>query len=324
MVDPPPFSGESMKNFGIPPNLIDKIIITHCHADHDAGCFQKILMEHQIEIVTLPTIMNSFCRKYAALTGYSVDQLKQFFVYRPVTVGSLINICGAEFRFFYSFHAIPALGFEVFNCGRSIYYSGDTFYNPDALRDIWNKGNVMNRQRFEALTEINWANYDLILHEAGVPPIHTPTSVLLALPEEVKSKILVYHIAAKDVPPGLLPALVGLENTTVLPVYPAIDKTIQKLELLSSIDLFNQIPLNKAKDLIRCCRDEEYNAEQIVIREGTYGDKFYIVMNGIAKIYSSSKGDNAFEKYIYPGDYFGETAILNNGKRNANVTACTS
>ena len=60
MVDPPPFAGTGIREFGVPPNLIDKIIITHCHADHDTGCFQKLLMAHQIEIVTTPTIMGCF------------------------------------------------------------------------------------------------------------------------------------------------------------------------------------------------------------------------------------------------------------------------
>jgi len=62
MVDPPPFSGQSLREFGVPPNIIDKIIITHCHADHDSGSFQKILLAQQIEIVTSPTIMASFLR----------------------------------------------------------------------------------------------------------------------------------------------------------------------------------------------------------------------------------------------------------------------
>lgn len=35
---------------------------------------------------------------------------------------------------------------------------------------------------------------DLILHEAGVPPIHTPISVLSSLPEEIKRKIMLYHV----------------------------------------------------------------------------------------------------------------------------------
>ena len=41
MIDPPPFSQYALDYYGVSPNLIDKIIITHCHADHDAGVLQK-------------------------------------------------------------------------------------------------------------------------------------------------------------------------------------------------------------------------------------------------------------------------------------------
>ena len=60
--------------------------------------------------------------------------------------------------------------------------------------------------------------------------------------------------------------------------------------------------------MIRCCIEEEYNANQVVIREGTFGNKFYIVMSGVAKIYSEAEGKK-FGKFVYAGDYFGETAI---------------
>lgn len=84
--------------------------------------------------------MASFLRKYAALTGFTQEELRSFFVYRPVTIGSSINIAGAEFRFFYSFHSIPCIGFEVSFLGKSLYFSGDTFYSPAALKDIYLKG----------------------------------------------------------------------------------------------------------------------------------------------------------------------------------------
>ncbi len=43
MVDPPPFAAYYLKRQGIPSNLIRGVIISHCHADHDAGTFHKIL-----------------------------------------------------------------------------------------------------------------------------------------------------------------------------------------------------------------------------------------------------------------------------------------
>ncbi len=42
----------------------------------------------------------------------------------------------------------------------------------------------MSLKRFNLLTgpNIKW-NHDLILHEMGVPPIHTPKEILAALPD---------------------------------------------------------------------------------------------------------------------------------------------
>jgi hypothetical protein len=51
MVDPPPFSSQLLKKIGIPSILIEWIIISHCHADHDAGTFQKVLDASRIEVI---------------------------------------------------------------------------------------------------------------------------------------------------------------------------------------------------------------------------------------------------------------------------------
>ena len=42
-------------------------------------------------------------------------------------------------------------------------------------------------------------NCDVLLHEAGVPPIHTPLSVLEKLPKHVKDRLYIVHTAA--IPP---------------------------------------------------------------------------------------------------------------------------
>jgi hypothetical protein len=63
---PPPDCGEVLRDLAIPARLIDGMILTHCHADHDAGAFQKILADSSIKIYTTQTIMDSFIRKYSA------------------------------------------------------------------------------------------------------------------------------------------------------------------------------------------------------------------------------------------------------------------
>ena len=42
LVDPPPNSGPMLELMGIPPRMIRTVLVTHCHADHDAGTMQKV------------------------------------------------------------------------------------------------------------------------------------------------------------------------------------------------------------------------------------------------------------------------------------------
>jgi hypothetical protein len=82
MIDPPPFSSAALRRYGITPHLIDKIILTHCHADHDAGTFNKIFSSSPVDFITTPTIMNSFVRKYAATADMTEKELLSLFDFR--------------------------------------------------------------------------------------------------------------------------------------------------------------------------------------------------------------------------------------------------
>ena len=53
--------------FGIASRKITHVILTHCHADHDAGTFQKILLKQRVTVLTTRTIMAAFVRKYAPI-----------------------------------------------------------------------------------------------------------------------------------------------------------------------------------------------------------------------------------------------------------------
>ena len=66
MIDPPPFASNALKKEGVPPSFIEKVILTHCHADHDAGTFHKLIESSPVEFMTTKTIMGSFLRKYSA------------------------------------------------------------------------------------------------------------------------------------------------------------------------------------------------------------------------------------------------------------------
>ena len=65
LVDPPAHSAQYLRENGISSRKITHVILTHCHADHDAGTFQKILLEQRVTVMTTKTIMASFIRKCA-------------------------------------------------------------------------------------------------------------------------------------------------------------------------------------------------------------------------------------------------------------------
>ena len=43
-------------------------------------------------------------------------------------------------------------------------------------------------------------HHNLILHEAGVPPIHTPISILANFDDDVKKRLYLVHTSQKSVP----------------------------------------------------------------------------------------------------------------------------
>jgi len=195
MIDPPPYSSATLEREGIRPRTIVGIILTHCHADHDAGAFQKVLTGSPVVVITTPTIYKSFIRKYAALSSLSPALLKHSHRYKPAVIGEPLRFQGATFHFTYTLHSIPCVGFRVDWRGRSMVFTGDHFNNPPALEKLVEKG-VLSKQRAADLNHLPVQETDLLLHEAGAPPIHTPLDVLLKLPLEVKKRLYVVHTSA--------------------------------------------------------------------------------------------------------------------------------
>ncbi len=320
LVDPPMGATELLAANGIAPKMIDGVILTHCHADHDSGTFQKILEEGRIAVFTSVTIMGSFLRKYSALSGLDEDFLRRTFIFRPVRMGAGIPVHGGELRFFHSLHSIPTVGFEAYYGGKSLAFSADTLYDPERIQAMVD-AETITPQRARRLIDFPWY-HTVVLHEAGVPPLHTPINVLAALPETVKKRLYLVHIAAKDLPEGtgLKVAPVGVENTLRIEVDPPRQaEAIELLDVFVGIDLFRGFSLGRAREILQVARNVHYKAGASVIKEGSPGDAFYIIKSGVASVRS---GGEEIKRY-QSGDYFGETALIRDKPRNADVVAQT-
>lgn len=324
MVDPPANSTLWLKDSNVNPKLIDSVILTHCHADHDSGTFQKILEETKITIYTTPTIMASFIRKYSALTRISPNTLKEMFNFYPVKINQHYNIHGAIFSFFYTLHSIPTIGFQFNYRNKTFIYSSDHLNEPNIIKELYEKG-VISEKRYKNLINFPW-HKDIIYHEAGIPPLHTPISYLNSLDVEIQKKITVYHIAEKDFPKDthLKLAKFGIAET----VYPDIEKhkyeeAYQILDVFSRIDIFKDLPFERVKDLLLIVKKVNFKKGDFIIKKDTEPDYFYVIVSGNVSI--SGLSDSEIKDKIYTTfEYFGEAAILNNEKRKADVIALTS
>lgn len=318
LVDPPVDATELLHEHGVPQALIDGVVLTHCHADHDSGTLQKLLEERRVSLYTTPTILGSFLRKYSAITGMSEDVLRRTFTFCPVTIGAPVHVGAAELWFFYTLHSIPALGFEAYCGGRSLVISGDSLYDPERIAALQASG-VLSRGRAEALLAFPF-HHSLVLHEAGVPPIHTPVSVLAKLPDDVKSRLYLVHIADRDVPTetGLRAAKVGLEHTLALDVTrQRYADAIEILDAFTTCELFRDLPLARAKEVLAIAERVERPAGATIIHAGERGRELYVVVRGLVAV----ERDGATLRTYGAGDFFGETAILRGQPRNADVVA---
>lgn len=321
LVDPPTDATDYLRSHGVAPKTIDGVILTHCHADHDAGTFQKLLEEGQINLYTTPHILGSFLRKYSALSGLGEDLLRRTFSFHPVRIGAPVHVRGGELWFRYTLHSIPTIGFDAFYGNRSISISGDTLYDPERVTKMFEAG-VFERARYEDLVGFP-AHHSAILHEAGIPPLHTPTSALAALPEDVKRRLYLVHIAAKDVPEGvgLRAAREGLEHTIRVDPSntPRFSDAIELLDIFSMVDFLRDLPLSRAKSLLQVAQRLQLPAGERIVTQGTRGDSFYIIVNGTVEIVK----DGVPIKRYRAGDFFGEIALLFDQPRNADAIART-
>lgn len=243
MVDPPPYSSATLEREGIRPQTIIAIIITHCHADHDAGAFQKVLTGSRVAIITTPSIYKSFIRKYSALSGLSPGLLRRSHRFRAAVIGRPLHFQGAAFHFWYTLHTIPCIALKVESRGKSVVFTGDHLNLPPLLEElevsvrtavrslflpasgsvdltfilITYQG-VLSKGRADNLRELPLLDCDVLLHEAGAPPIHTPLKVLQELPQEVRDRLYVVHTSALPPDCGLCVAPVGTSGTIRLDV----------------------------------------------------------------------------------------------------------
>ncbi len=89
--------------------------------------------------------------------------------------------------------------------------------------------------------------------------------------------------------------------------------------LVRALSTLSQDQLAKMAQRVR---PQVYPRNAIIVRQGETGDKFYVLLEGKADVLLNSPGrGQILVGQLFPGNYFGEMALLGNGIRAATVKA---
>lgn len=89
---------------------------------------------------------------------------------------------------------------------------------------------------------------------------------------------------------------------------------------LSRVGLLASLPGEALTRLAERMSRDEVPAGTVLVRQGEPGDRFYVLLSGMAGVTMAHLGPRSV---LRPGDYFGEVAVAMHIPRTATVTAIT-
>lgn len=87
---------------------------------------------------------------------------------------------------------------------------------------------------------------------------------------------------------------------------------------LSRVGLLAELPGEQLTRLAEHMQREEVAPGVPIVTEGEAGDRFYVLLSGVAAVTQASRGAR---QLLRPGEYFGEVAPAMHTPRTATVTA---
>ena len=91
----------------------------------------------------------------------------------------------------------------------------------------------------------------------------------------------------------------------------------EKLQLCSGVELFSDLSKKELGRIVENSKEVTHSPGQTVVTDGQSAAGFHLILSGTARVIRGGKT----VANLGPGDYFGEMALIDGGRRTATVEA---
>ncbi len=93
----------------------------------------------------------------------------------------------------------------------------------------------------------------------------------------------------------------------------------QMVELLQGTPLFAHVPVRSLERMAAMAKLITHREGDVIVRQGAGAHAFHLIVAGEADV----SADGVHVATLRPGEYFGEIAVIESGRRTASVTAAS-
>src|SRR5690606_30823933 len=103
-----------------------------------------------------------------------------------------------------------------------------------------------------------------------------------------------------------------------------VDESVNLVKGLTQCPAFQNQPPSILTQVAQEMTLEHHPAGTMIIRQGDFGDKFYVIREGTVEVLQSQNGKANLVNTLGPSSFFGEQALITGQPRNASVIAKTN
>lgn len=95
----------------------------------------------------------------------------------------------------------------------------------------------------------------------------------------------------------------------------------ERIDFIRKIHLFSGLSEEDLDDVAQALTDEPFNQDDVIIKQGTRGDNFYLIYRGTVKVVRQQGRNQVELANLIPQDFFGEEELFTRSLRTASIIA---